>query len=349
MCTTFTLTAADHSIAVGRTMEFAPDLGSRLTVFPRKWNYRAESPVPGEPGLAWQGTYGTVGMDLFGLDCLLDGVNEAGLYFGALYLPGFAEFQTVPAGKESDSLSQVRDIGNYLLSTCATVDEARRALQQVLVWGATFPGRDEPIELHYAVHDKAGRSMVVEYIAGELRTHDNPLGVLTNSPPFDWHLLNLGNFINLSATNVPDLELSGYDVKALGQGTGLLGLPGDFTPPSRFVRAVALSRSAREPENNTQAAVLASHILDSFDITEGLVRGEEDGRESLEYTQWSTISTLDGGHCRYFVRYYENPVWHGVDLSAIDFDRTVVTRLDTGGASWFSDITPRSESAMSAS
>ncbi|GAD83515.1 linear amide C-N hydrolase [Nocardia asteroides] len=339
MCTSFTVTAEDGSVTAGRTMEFAFDLESRLLVFPRGMSYQAKSPDPAVPGYSWRGTYGSVGMNLLGRECLLDGVNETGLYFGALYLPNFTEYQTVPVGRESESMSQIHDVGNYLLSTCASVSEAAAALERVLVWGQPDPGTGKPIELHYTLHDASGSSLVAEYIDGELQLHDNPLSVLTNSPPFEWHLLNTGNYVNLSAVNVPDLPLSGYDVSALGQGSGMLGLPGDFTPPSRFVRAVALTQAAEPAPDAATSAIVAAHILDSFDIPKGFVRSGEDGPDSIEYTEWSTIAGLAADHRRYFVRYYDSPVWCAVDLSDLDFDQEDVTVLDTT-ATWCVDVTP---------
>lgn len=339
MCTSFTVTAEDGSVTAGRTMEFAFDLESRLIVFPRGMSYEAKSPDPSVPGYSWRGAYGTVGMNLLGRECLLDGVNEAGLYFGALYLPHFTEYQSVPVGRESESMSQIHDVGNYLLSTCASASEAAAALERVLVWGQPDPSTGLPIDLHYTLHDAGGNSLVAEYIDGELQLHDNPLSVLTNSPPFDWHLLNTGNYVNLSAVNVPDLPLSNYNVNALGQGSGMLGLPGDFTPPSRFVRAVALSQSAEPAADAAGAAIVASHILDSFDIPKGLVRSGESGPDSIEYTEWSTIAGLGDGDRRYFVRFYDSPVWCVVDLEKLDFDQSGVTPVDTR-ADWLVDVTP---------
>jgi hypothetical protein len=85
---------------------------------------------------------------------------------------------------------------------------------------------------------------VIEPLNKGLKIYDNPLGVVTNAPTFDWHMTNLRNYINLSATNVPAVDMGGITLAQFGQGSGLRGLPGDFTPPSRFVRAVAFSQSA---------------------------------------------------------------------------------------------------------
>ena len=85
---------------------------------------------------------------------------------------------------------------------------------------------------------------MVEYVGGRLHLYNNPLGVITNSPPFDWHLNNLRNYVNLSANNVPQLKLKGINIYPTGQGSGMMGLPGDVTPPSRLVRAVAFTQAA---------------------------------------------------------------------------------------------------------
>lgn len=337
MCTSFKIKATDNSVVIGRTMEFAIDLKSQLTILPRGYQYKGTAPN-NQPGMTWQGKYGVVGMNSFGIDSLSDGINEAGLFFCVLYLPGFSKYQEIPAGQESKALSQLLDLSNYILSTCATIAEVKQALANVLVWGTDVPQAGGVIGLHYAVHDAGGNSIAVEYVNGELQIHDNPIGTLTNSPPFEWHMLNLGNFVNLSATNVPDLKTMNYDVKALGQGSGMLGLPGDFTPPSRFVRATALTQSAIPKQTAEESSVLAYHIISSFDIVKGLVRGNENGQEVLESTQWLSISDLKNR--QYFVRYYDNPAVLRVELSAIDFAKPNITHIPMpAGLNWFTDVT----------
>ena len=92
-----------------------------------------------------------------------------------------------------------------------------------------------------ALMSRTGAAAVVEWVEGVRNVHENHIGVATNSPPFDWHMINLRNYVNQTAMDVPTLSLSGETVAPLGQGTGMLGLPGDFTPPSRFVRAAAFA------------------------------------------------------------------------------------------------------------
>lgn len=334
MCTSFKIESADQAAVVGRTMEFAIDLKSKLTVFPRNFDYKAVAPND-QPGMTWQGKYGVVGMNSLGFDSISDGINESGLYFGALYMPGFTKYQEVPEDQNQKALSQVFDVGKYLLSTCANVAEVKQSIADVLVWGLQLP-EIGIMELHFAIHDDEGASIVVEYINGQPQIHDNPIGTMTNSPPFEWHMLNLGNFVNLSANSIPDVKLADYDVKALGNGSGMIGLPGDFTPPSRFVRATVLTQSAIPAQTAEDAEVLAYHIANSFDIVKGLVRSNQNGKESLESTQWLTISDLKNR--RYFVRYYNNPAVLRVDLSQVDFTKDGVTHLSTDNVNWYTEV-----------
>ena len=124
--------------------------------------------------------------------------------------------------------------------------------------------------VHYILTDARGRgSVVLEYVGGELKIHPNPLGVMSNSPTFDWHMINLSNYVNMTVSNVPKLDVAGTELKGLGQGSGMLGIPGDFTPPSRFVRAVAFSKSALPVLTAREGVLQAFHILNQFDIPRG--------------------------------------------------------------------------------
>ena len=122
---------------------------------------------------------------------------------------------------------------------------------------------------------------MIEYVDGELHTYDNPIGVITNSPTFDWQQTNLRNYINLSTVNASPLTIDGVTLAPFGQGSGMMGLPGDFTPPSRFVRAVALSQDAVPGQDAEATVKVAFHILDSFDIPLGAVRPPAGSNEPL--------------------------------------------------------------------
>jgi len=205
-----------------------------------------------------------------------------------------------------------------LLGTCTTVDEAVAALRNVRVGMVTNPAFGIPLELHYAVNDAEGHSAVIEYVDGRMNVYENPLGVITNSPTFDWHLTNLRNYIHLSPDNAQPEMLSGDRLSGLGQGTGMWGLPGDFTPPSRFVRAVAFTQTAMPADNAEQCVWKAFHLLNQFDLPVGAIRNVENGKTAVEYTNWTVASDLK--HPRYYFHTYLNRRIKMVDLTKLDFD-----------------------------
>ena len=142
--------------------------------------------------------------------------------------------------------------------------------------------------VHYILTDSNGESVVLEYVGGELKIHQNPLGVMTNSPTFDWHMTNLSNYVNMSVTNVPTIDVGrGWRNQGLWSRQRNARNPGDFTPPSRFVRAVAFTKSALPVEKAREGVLQAFHILNQLDIPKGAARGLERGMEVADYTLWS--------------------------------------------------------------
>lgn len=307
MCTSFRLKAEDGTCVVGRTMEFAVDLSSELLAVPAGTTFTGTAPE-GCEGATWTATHGYIGMNAFGCALALDGVNDAGLSVGVLYFPHFVGYQDpTPAGNVAPE-----EVAGFLLGTCGTVAEVAAAIETITVWAHTAGPFGAALPLHYVVNDRSGASIVIEHVAGAIRTHDNPFGVATNSPTFDWHLINLQNYAKLSAYNVPAVDLEGHALHALGEGSGLLGLPGDWTPPSRFVRAVVLSSACHPGPDGASAARTANHLLYALDIPLGVVR-QVDDRGPEELTQWATISDLRNGQL--YVRYYGDPFIHQVDVA----------------------------------
>ena len=190
--------------------------------------------------------------------------------------------------------------------------------------------------VHFIVTDATGGSVVLEYIGGQLKVHANPLGVMTNSPTFDWHMTNLSNYVMLSDKNIEQVDLAGKEIKGLGQGSGMLGLPGDFTPPSRFVRAVAFSQTALPVEKAGDGVLQAFHILNQFDIPKGAARGLEHGVEVADYTQWT--STADLKNVRYYFRTFDNSRIRMIDLKAVDFGGKKILTISTQGPEQIEDV-----------
>lgn len=315
-------------------MEFGFDMKSKILVFPRGYKFTGTAPEGITP-LSWEGKYGLVGPDAFSQLMISDGINEKGLYVGALYLPGYAQYMTPDASQNGNILSQ-NDLPLWLLSSFASVEEVKEKIANITVWGMSF-GALGMVPLHYAVHDATGASIVIEYLDGKLHVTDNPIGVLTNSPDFTWHLTNLSNFVNLSANNVPDLKLTGDDVKAIGQGSGMLGLPGDFTPPSRFVRAVALTQSAIPAKTAEEEVKTAFHVLGSFDIPVGLTREKQKDKTYYELTQWMVVADLT--NTVYYFKTYEQPGALRVDLKTLNFTGDKTQSIETINTPWFTAAT----------
>lgn len=314
-CTDVRIVATDGSPMTVRTMEFAVDLGSEVQIYPR--GMKVVSPAPSGDGLSWTSKYGFVAMNAFGEPVATDGLNEKGLGFGALYLPGETKYPEVQAGEEPRALSNGR-FGNWVLGNFATVDEVREALNGVVVWGEPVPQLGSYSPLHYAIHDASGKSIVIEYIDGKARVYDGAVGVLTNSPSYDWHLQNLRNYVNLTPVNAAPVKIGNVTYAGTGQGSGLHGLPGDPTPTSRFVMAAATAYLADKPKNATEALVVAEHLIDRVDIPKGLVRDySAGGKPTGDYTQWTTFR--DHANKVFYWKSYDDPGLKGVDLKTLDF------------------------------
>ena len=317
-CTGITLKAADGAVVYGRTMEWGSfDLHSRVVAVPRGHKYASHTPT-GKPGFFWQAKYGTVGLDAVGKDVIVDGMNEKGLTVGLFYHPGYAEYQTFSPADAAKSMAPT-DLGQFLLTTCATVSEVRTALAGVHVVAVIEPALGITPPLHLLVTESSGKAIVVEFTKGQLKIYDAPLGVITNSPNYDWHETNLRNYINLSPVGIPDKAIGELNFKPLGGGSGMIGLPGDFTPPSRFVRAVAFSKTARPTKTGDETIYELFRILDNFNVPLGASEGIES--EKTSGMRSSTLWT-SGYDTKNLIMYYHtqnNRRVRRVDLKKIDF------------------------------
>ncbi len=326
-CTSFLLRSADNGFVYGRTMEFGLPLQSQFTVVPRKLEVKGTGPDgTAGTGLAWTTKYGATGMNGLGLPILIDGMNEAGLAGGMLYLPGLAEYQSVPPAEAKNSIASF-ELLLYVLTNFATVAETKAALPKIKVSRAPQAVFKAPVPLHMTLHDATGASIVVEYIGGELHIHDNPTGVLTNAPGFNWHIANLGNFLNLSAYDPKPLKVGSLTIAPPSTGSGAPGLPGDMSAPARFVRAFLYSRAAPHLPTSTDAVGNAFHILNNFDIAPGIIRTEADskaggGVAGIETTEWSVVA--DTKTRRYYVRTYEDSQSRMIDLTKADLDAKTI-------------------------
>ena len=319
-------------------MEFGNVLPPVIVAIPKGAVQTGMTPS-GAPGLKWKAKYAAVGMGMQGNDLLADGVNEQGLASGLFYHPGYAKYAESQPGDENRVIAPFQLI-SFLLTTCATVEDARAALEQIVVAPTEFKDMGEAPPIHAIVRDASGGAIVVEFLNGKTVIYDNPVGVITNDPTFDWHLTNLSNYIHLSPTNVPPIKEGDLEMSQLGQGSGLLGLPGDYTPPSRFVRAVAFTQSADKPESAVDAVNTAFHILDSFDIVKGVVRASRGESGPADFTQWTSAADMKAG--RYYFKTYANPQIRVVDLKNLDLSAGTVLHLPIDDTQpTFEDVTTK--------
>jgi choloylglycine hydrolase len=222
---------------------------------------------------------------------MLEGQNSEGLGMSGNFLPGFTEYQAVT--KDDKSYVSILGFGSWVLGNHATVAEVRAALPTIKVWSdSSLPSGPTPPTIHFVFTDRSGDGIVVEYVGGELQIHDNAAHVLTNAPTYEWHLLNLRNYLNLSTVGVSSRQIGETNVTALGQGGGMMGLPGDFTPPSRFVRAAFMRHWITQPQNADEAIQAIDHILNTVDIPIGIAQSEENGQVTSDYTQFVAIKDL---------------------------------------------------------
>ncbi len=327
-CTGIRLSAKNGSAVYGRTMEWGTfDLNSRVAVIPRGYGFTGLTP-DGYNGKEWTAKYGFVGLDMLGKNVFADAMNEKGLAVGLFYHPGYATYMEYNKAQANNTITAV-DIVSYILSQFATIDEVKKGMGSVKVVPVVEKAIGIPVQGHWMVTEPSGKSIVIEYLNKELRIFDNPLGVITNAPTYDWHMTNLRNYVNLSAVALPAKKIEDLNFAPLGGGSGMIGLPGDFTPPSRFVRAVAWSQTARPLKKSDEAIYELFRMLDNFNVPLGAAEGSDSENSNLKGMRSSTIWTTAwdlSDKVLYFHTQHNRRV-RKVTLNKIDFSKKEITHI----------------------
>jgi choloylglycine hydrolase len=330
-CTGISLRSADGAVVAARTVEWALSDAShdKIVISPRGQQFVGQTPG-GMNGMRWTARYGFVSLMAYGQPFGPDGMNEAGLYVGMYYFPDYASLAAYDPARAQNSMS-VGDYMQWMLSSFRTVAEVRERLADVRVVNVEDPRfGGAPLPFHWKIADPSGASIVVEIVEnGQLRVHEAFLGVVTNSPTYDWHLTNLRNYVGLAQGSRDPIVIDGKRFSPLGAGSGLLGLPGDYTPPSRFVRAAVLTATARPLANAEDAVFEAFRILDSFNIPLGsLAPADKQAGDIAGATQITTASDLTN-RVLYFHTVANREV-RMIDLKKIDFSRPGQRIIDSG-------------------
>lgn len=328
-CTGLSLTSQDGAVIVARTVEWG--LGdakhNQIVIFPRGKVYRAQTP-DGLNGMTWKGKFGLVSVSGYDQPHGPDAMNEKGLYVGVYYFPGFADYAAYDKKQAERSVS-VGDFMQWMLSSFTTVDEVKTHLDKVTVVDVRDPRfGGAPLPFHWKIADASGASIVVEIVnGGEVKIYDTFKGVIANSPTYDWHLTNLRNYLNLSPQPAAPLTINGQLVTPFGSGSGFVGLPGDFTPPSRFVRAAAFVSTVRPLPTSLDAVFEAFRILDSFNVPVGVTAKSENIASDIESaTQITTAADLKNK--QYYFHTMSNREVRMIDLSKIDFSTVKQQMID---------------------
>lgn len=316
-CTGITLHAQDGATVVARTIEWGgSELNSQYVVVPR--GYAQQSYVPGGEmhGMKWEATYGYVGFSVEQKEFVAEGLNEAGLSAGLFYFPNYGEYETYAEENKETSVADLQLV-SWILSRFRTVDEVKAALAEVHVIGID----PRASTVHWRIADASGRQVVLEIVGGKPHFFENELGVLTNSPGFEWQMLNLNNYVNLYAGPASAQELAnGVKLSSFGAGSGMLGVPGDVTPPSRFVRAAFYQSTAPEQPTAERCVLQGFQILNNFDIPVGIEFANRKVPADIpSATQWTSATDL--ANLRIFYRTMYNSAIRCIDLKAIDFEQ----------------------------
>ncbi|MFC4892020.1 linear amide C-N hydrolase [Pseudofrancisella aestuarii] len=338
-CTAITMKGNDGDVVAGRTVEWGLDWDWSLTYIPAGTIHTLTAPkdldLPKENYSSKYSVLGTgisMSKDNF---FIADGQNSEGLSLSANYLPGgFTQYQKVE--KTDKNYASILEITTYILSQYNNIDDVKKGLEKYKVWNDSSTDVKGVVpEVHFLISDKSGNAIVVEYVKGEVHFYNPELDVkiMTNSPTYDWHLINVRNYLNLSNKTVMNMKL--YDengvfspgtkfetIDALGQGNGLLGLPGDYSPPSRFIRTAVLGYYS-DNENIEGESTLnrVVHVLHNVDIPKGVAAEELDGKIYYDHTVFTAIKDLTNNTL--YVNVYDNPLNSvSIDLNSLDKKHT---------------------------
>ena len=305
MCTAVSYQTKDHYF--GRNFDLEYSYHETVTVTPRNYPFHFRHAG------SLERHYALIGVAYVVDNCPLyyDATNEKGLSMAGLNFPGNADYKPEAAGK--DNVAPFEFIP-WVLGQCADLTEARALLARLNLLDLSFNEQLPLAPLHWMICDKSG-SLTVECVKEGLRVYDNPVNVLTNNPPFDVMMFQLNNYMALSNQPpvnrfCPELDLTKYS-----RGMGGLGLPGDLSSASRFVKAAFTRLNSVSGDSESESISQFFHILSSVEQQRGCVQ-MEDGR--YEITIYSSCCNTDKGI--YYYTTYENSQITAVDMNREDLD-----------------------------
>lgn len=313
-CTGITLRARDNSVVVARTVDWHGDeMDNMYVIAPRGHTQKSLTPDGKMDGLEFTSVYGYVGIAVQTPDFVIDGTNEAGLSAGLFYFPDYGEYPKYDANRKANSIADFELVA-WMLARFSTIEQIEDAIQYITVTNID----PSASTVHWRITDATGRQVILEFIDGNAHFYESTVGAISNSPGYPWHITNLNNYINLRPGTLDKKKVGNLTLHSFGSDSGMLGLPGDFTPPSRFVRAALLSNYSIPQKTGYESAMKAFHILNNLDVPLGVEFDSGRATNNMpSATQW-TIATDLGNKVIYYHTMYNRTI-RSIDMKEIDF------------------------------
>ena len=311
MCTAATYKTKDFYF--GRTLDYEFSYGDEVTVTPRNYqfNFRNAGTVKTH--------YAMIGMAYVQGDYPLyyDAINEKGLGMAGLNFVGNAYYKETVKG--NDNIAQFEFIP-WILSQCASVREARILLERINLCDTQLSKELPLAQLHWIIADR-DECITVESVKEGIKVYDNPVGVLTNNPPFDEQMFNLNNYMNLSPKSPKNTFSDRLPLKVYSRGMGALGLPGDLSSQSRFVRVAFTKMNSVSGTGEKESVSQFFHILGAVDQQRGCC---DVGDGKYEITIYTSCCNADKGI--YYYTTYENHQITAVNMHRENLDGEKLVR-----------------------
>lgn len=305
MCTAATYKTNDFYF--GRTLDYESSYGEEIVIMPR--NFRLEFLSEGicEKHYAVIGTAHIAG----GYPLFYDAVNEKGLCMAGLNFVGNAHYFKNKNGKSN--IAQYEFIP-WILGKCTSTDEAKELISNINITDTPFSEHMPVGQLHWIIADK-NSAITVESVSDGIKVYDNPLGVLTNNPPFDEQMFRLNDYMHLSSRQPKNTFSDKLKLKAYSRGMGAIGLPGDLSSQSRFVRVAFVKANSVSGKGEPESVSQFFHILGSVDQPRGCCE-VADGK--YEITIYTSCCNADKGI--YYYTTYDNHRISAVDMRKESLD-----------------------------
>ena len=304
MCTAISVTVGDTYF--GRNLDYEHNFGEKITITPRNYSFTFRN------GKNVRSHYAIIGMALpyNGYPLYFDGTNEAGLSIAGLNFPFYAKYNDKAYGMENICSFEFIP---YILSECKSVSEAKECLKNINITNEAFSSDVKPTQLHWIIGDRY-ETITAEQTSDGLRVHKNPVGVLTNSPTFDIQMFNLNNYMSLSADEPKNNFTDKTELISYSRGMGAMGLPGDLSSMSRFVKASFTKLNSLYGDTEKEKVSQLFHILYSVYQQRGCVRIGD----NYEITNYTSCCNATKGI--YYYTTYNNSKINAVDMHSEKLD-----------------------------